>query len=55
MGTETIEVRGHIVDSLPRAKILDSIVDAGCDYEGVHFRTWNTNLDNSEARIAVTG
>lgn len=55
MGTETIEVSGHIVDSLLLAKILDSIVDAGCDYEVVHFRMGKTNLDTSEARIDVTG
>ena len=33
MATETIEVTGHIVDSLLLAKILDTILEAGCDYE----------------------
>jgi hypothetical protein len=33
MASETIEVSGHIVDSLLLAKILDTILDAGCDYE----------------------
>jgi lysine-ketoglutarate reductase/saccharopine dehydrogenase-like protein (TIGR00300 family) len=55
MGTETIEVSGHIVDSLLLAKILDTIVDAGCDYEVVHFRMGKTNVDTSEARLEVTG
>jgi lysine-ketoglutarate reductase/saccharopine dehydrogenase-like protein (TIGR00300 family) len=55
MGTETIEVTGHIVDSLLLAKILDSILEAGCDYEIVEFRIGKTNLDTSQARIEVSG
>ncbi|HEX6238540.1 MAG TPA: TIGR00300 family protein [Acidimicrobiales bacterium] len=55
MGTETIEVSGHIVDSLLLAKILDAIVDAGCDYEIVHFRIGKTTVDTSEARLRVSG
>jgi lysine-ketoglutarate reductase/saccharopine dehydrogenase-like protein (TIGR00300 family) len=55
VGTETIEVTGHIVDSLLLAKILDSILDAGCDYEIADVRIGKTTLDPSSARIAVTG
>ncbi len=55
MATETIEVTGHIVDSLLLAKILDSILDAGCDYEIVDVAIGKTSLDASSARIAVTG
>ena len=55
MGTETIEVTGHIVDSLLLAKILDTILDAGCDYEISDVRIGKTSLDPSSARIAVTG
>src|SRR5918996_3756364 len=55
MNTETIEVTGHIVDSLLLAKILDEILDAGCDYEITEFRIGKTSLDASEARIEVTG
>ena len=33
MATETIELTGHIVDSLLLAKVLDTIVDAGIAYE----------------------
>jgi lysine-ketoglutarate reductase/saccharopine dehydrogenase-like protein (TIGR00300 family) len=55
MGTETIEVTGHIVDSLLLAKILDTILDAGCDYEIVDVRIGKTSLDPSNARIAVSG
>ncbi|HET9612111.1 MAG TPA: hypothetical protein VFP06_21030, partial [Acidimicrobiales bacterium] len=55
MSTETIEVTGHIVDSLLLAKILDTILDAGCDYEIVDVSIGKTNLDASSARIAVSG
>jgi lysine-ketoglutarate reductase/saccharopine dehydrogenase-like protein (TIGR00300 family) len=55
MGTETIEVTGHIVDSLLLAKILDEILEAGCDYEMVDVSIGKTNLDASSARIVVTG
>jgi len=53
--TETIEVAGHIVDSLILAKILDTILDAGCDYEIVEFTIGKTSVDSSRARIEVSG
>lgn len=52
--TETIEVSGHIVDSLILAKILDAIIDAGADYEMLDVSIGKTNKDTSSARIAVT-
>jgi lysine-ketoglutarate reductase/saccharopine dehydrogenase-like protein (TIGR00300 family) len=55
MATETIEVAGHIVDSLLLAKILDTILDAGCDYEITDFTIGKTSLDPSRARIDVSG
>jgi lysine-ketoglutarate reductase/saccharopine dehydrogenase-like protein (TIGR00300 family) len=55
MATETIEVTGHIVDSLLLAKILDMILEAGCDYEMADVVIGKTNVDPSSARIAVTG
>src|SRR4029453_9575028 len=55
MSTETIEVTGHIVDSLVLAKILDTIVDSGCDYEIEDVHIGKTSLDPSTARIAVIG
>ena len=55
MATETIEVAGHIVDSLLLAKILDTILEAGCDYEITDFAIGKTSLDASRARIDVTG
>jgi len=53
MATETIEVHGHIVDSLILAKVLDAILEAGADYELVDVHIGKTNTDTSRARILV--
>jgi lysine-ketoglutarate reductase/saccharopine dehydrogenase-like protein (TIGR00300 family) len=53
MATETIEVHGHIVDSLILAKVLDAILEAGADYELVDVVIGKTNTDTSRASIAV--
>ena len=52
--TETVELQGHIVDSLILAKVLDLIVEAGADYQIETFEIGKTNLDPSLARIEVT-
>jgi lysine-ketoglutarate reductase/saccharopine dehydrogenase-like protein (TIGR00300 family) len=52
--TETIEVSGHIVDSLILPKVLDAILDAGADYEMLEVSIGKTTKDASTARIAVT-
>ncbi len=54
MPTETVTVRGHIVDSLLLAKILDAIVDAGADYELTEVAIGKRSTDTSAATIAVT-
>jgi lysine-ketoglutarate reductase/saccharopine dehydrogenase-like protein (TIGR00300 family) len=51
---ETVELRGHIVDSLLLPKVLDAIVDAGADYRIVDFEMGRTATDHSLARIEVT-
>ena len=53
MPSETIEVAGHIVDSLILPKILDLLVEAGADYELEEVVIGRTNLDTSRARICV--
>ncbi len=55
MATETIELSGHIVDSLLLAKVLDMIVDAGVAYELVDVQIGRTNVDPSRARIELEG
>jgi lysine-ketoglutarate reductase/saccharopine dehydrogenase-like protein (TIGR00300 family) len=53
--TETVELHGHIVDSLLLAKVLDAIVEAGVAYEITELEIGTTNLDPSRARIELTG
>ncbi len=54
MPTETVELEGHIVDSLILAKILDLILASGGDYRIESFDIGKTNLDPSHARIEVS-
>jgi lysine-ketoglutarate reductase/saccharopine dehydrogenase-like protein (TIGR00300 family) len=51
--TERVEVRGHIVDSLILAKVLDIILEAGGDYRIVEFDVGRTSTDPSRAIIEV--
>jgi len=55
MATESVEMAGHIVDSLLLAKVLDVIVDAGIAYELVDVEIGRTNTDPSKARIDLEG
>ena len=51
---ETVEVEGHIIDSLILPKILDLIVEAGGDYQIVDIDVGKTSSDVSRARLDVT-
>ena len=51
--SETIEVEGHIIDSLILAKILDAILAAGADYRIIDVTIGRTNTDPSRAVIQV--
>ncbi len=55
MATETVELTGHIVDSLLLAKVLDVIVDAGVTYDLAQVEIGRTNTDPSRARIDLEG
>ena len=55
MATETIELTGHIVDSLLLAKVLDTIVEAGVAYDLADVEIGRTNTDPSRARIELEG
>lgn len=55
MANETIELSGHIVDSLLLAKVLDTIVDAGIAYVLADVQVGRTNTDTSTARIELEG
>ena len=53
MATETLEVEGHIIDSLILAKVLDTIVAAGADYHMLDVAIGRTNTDTSRVVIQV--
>jgi lysine-ketoglutarate reductase/saccharopine dehydrogenase-like protein (TIGR00300 family) len=55
MANETIELSGHIVDSLLLAKVLDTIVEAGVAYDIAEVQIGHTNTDTSTAHIRLEG
>jgi len=54
MFSETIELRGHIIDSLTLPKVLDQIVTRGATFNIVEFKIGQKRVDPSFARIEVT-
>jgi len=53
VATETIEVEGHIIDSLILAKVLDTILASGADYQILDVAIGRTNTDTSRAVLQV--
>ena len=53
MFSETIELRGHIIDSLTLPKVLDQIVTRGATFNIVEFKIGQKRVDPSFARIEV--
>ena len=54
MVSETIELRGHIIDSLTLPKVLDQILVRGASFNIVDFKIGQKRVDPSSARIEVT-
>jgi len=54
MFSETIELRGHIIDSLTLPKVLDQIVSRGATFNIVEFKIGQKRVDPSLARIEIT-
>lgn len=55
MSSETIELRGHIIDSLILPKVLDAIITHGGSFKIAEIRIGENRIDQSFARIEVTG
>jgi lysine-ketoglutarate reductase/saccharopine dehydrogenase-like protein (TIGR00300 family) len=53
MPSETVELSGHIVDSLLLPKILDLILEAGADYRLAEVEIGRTTLDPSHVVIEL--
>ncbi len=54
MPSETVELRGHIIDSLLLPKVLDEIMALGGSFEILDFAVGHTREDPSRATIRVT-
>src|SRR5574341_321300 len=53
MPSETVELRGHIIDSLLLPKVLDEIMTLGGTFEIVDLAVGHTREDESRATIRV--
>ena len=54
MASETIELRGHIIDSLILPKVLDQILTRGAHFKIKEIKVGQNRVDQSYARIEVT-
>lgn len=54
MLSETIELRGHIIDSLILPKVLDQILTRGASFKITEIKIGQNRADQSFARIEVT-
>jgi len=50
---QTVEARGHLIDSGIMSAILDRIIEGGCSFEIEEFRVGKTNDDYSLARLRI--
>jgi lysine-ketoglutarate reductase/saccharopine dehydrogenase-like protein (TIGR00300 family) len=55
MFSETIQLRGHIIDSLILPKVLDEILRAGGNFKIEEIKIGERRADQSYARIEVSG
>jgi lysine-ketoglutarate reductase/saccharopine dehydrogenase-like protein (TIGR00300 family) len=51
--SETVETRGHLVDSGVMSRVFDAIIRDGAEFEVLEFRMGRTNEDPSFARLEV--
>src|SRR5436190_4892875 len=54
MPAETIELRGHIIDSLILPKVLDEILTRGANFKILEVKIGEHRADQSFARIEVS-
>ncbi len=53
MISETVEIRGHLIDSGVLSRVLDDILEYGGDYSIDRFEVGKTPLDESYAQLTV--
>ncbi len=54
MSSETVELRGHIIDSLILPKVLDEIMSRGAGFKIAEIKIGQNRVDQSYARIEVS-
>src|SRR3954447_15569470 len=54
MFSETVELRGHIIDSLILPKVLDTILTSGGDFKIGEIKMGQNRVDQSYARVEVS-
>lgn len=54
MSSETVELRGHIIDSLILPKVLDEILTRGAAFKIAEIKIGQNRVDQSYARIEVS-
>src|SRR3954471_1470841 len=54
MSSETVELRGHIIDSLILPKVLDQILTRGANFKIAEIKIGQKRVDQSFARIEVS-
>ena len=54
MPSETVELRGHIIDSLILPKVLDTILTSGGNFKIGEIRIGEKRADQSYARVEVS-
>jgi len=52
--SETVEARGHLIDSQLMTRILDKVIEYGGQFEMLDFKVGRTNEEFSTARLRVT-
>jgi len=50
---QTVEAKGHLIDSGIMSRILDRIIEGKCTFEIEKFKVGKTNVDESIARIRI--
>ena len=53
MNSRTIELSGHVIDSLTLPKALDIIMDKGGDFDFLEFDVGKRKTDTSKVKMAV--
>lgn len=53
--SQEVEVKGHLIDSMILARILDTIMDLKGDFQVLEFRVGKKKIDESISRLLIIG